>query len=309
MSYSDPFNRKFKTLRVSLTTHCNLHCYYCVGNTNIISQKNKYDWKSLAEKILQLDEFLKLKKIRFTGGEPTLYPNLNELVTYIKKHTDTPLYLTTNGVLLKNVLIKLPTGTFKEINLSLDAICPEIFYKITRSYALDTILEAFDFGKLNGETFKINTVILRNFNENQILPLAQWAKSNNVTIRYIEFMNMGAHYNNKNSLFYPNTQVLAELQNVFQLYPLPKKIGDTAVYYQDHDNWKVGFISNQSQPFCSDCDRLRIDIHGKLYGCITQKEGMDFPENIHDIDFWNKLIKNKNSVFKGSPVPMIFIGG
>lgn len=302
--------REFKALRVSLTSQCNLSCYYCVAHDN--RQYNKIvqnDWKLLGKRIILLDQILKLRKIRFTGGEPTLYPHLLELITYIKNNSSTPLYLTTNGILLKNILKNISHDTFKHINLSIDALNPEIYYQITHSYGLDMVLDAFYYGIQQGFHFNINTVVLNNINTNQIVPIATWAKSFGVTIRFIEFMNMGIHYNKSSDLFFSNQKVLNILKDQFSLKELPREPHATAYYYHDPENWKVGFISNQSHPFCSDCDRLRMDANGKLYGCITQKIGFNFPENINDSNYWNNLLKQKQEKFNGSPIPMIIMGG
>ncbi|MEJ5265968.1 MAG: GTP 3',8-cyclase MoaA [Bacteroidales bacterium] len=309
MQYKDQYNREFKTLRVSLTTNCNLSCYYCVAYERLPQQANKHSWQELAKKVLTIDQTLQLRKIRLTGGEPTLYPHLIELVSYLKEHTTTPIYLTTNGVLLKKILQNIPVNTFECINLSIDAIDPEIFYRITHAYALENVLEAFYFGIEHGHRFKINTVVLNNINVDQIVPLARWAKTYNVPIRYIEFMNMGVHYQKFKNYFFSNQRVLEILKSHFELTPSPREPHATAQYYKDPEGWQVGFISNHSHSFCSDCDRLRMDVNGKLYGCINQKEGLYFPENVGDEQFWKTLIRQKNNHFIGSPLPMIFIGG
>jgi len=122
-------------------------------------------------------------------------------------------------------------------------------------------------------------------------------------------MNMGVHYQKFKDYFFSNSWVLEILKKNFELSPLPREPHATARYYIDPEGWQVGFISNHSQSFCSDCDRLRMDVHGKLYGCITQSEGLPFPQKIDDVQYWKILIQYKKNHFKGSTVPMIFIGG
>jgi cyclic pyranopterin phosphate synthase len=319
----DEHGRTFKTLRVSLTSLCNFGCVYCVNsedkggmndiNSSAVSHLN-YD--KLAELVIHLQKSLQFDSVRLTGGEPMLYPNLIPFIQILKSYGIKNVKMTTNGFNLKQKAGGLALAGVKDINISLDSIDPEIFKVIARRNFHKQVIEGIEAAIKNGISVKLNAVIMRGLNENQVLPLLEYAMSKKIGLRYLELMRMGHFYSkNFNEYFFPMDDILSVISNK---YPLAKSAyrspSATAKIFQLENGYEFGIIANESEPFCSDCDRLRLDSSGNIYGCLSEEKSEYIADIAGDeIKLSEKLLealKHKQPLkFKGSPLKMISIGG
>lgn len=268
----DRFGRKIEYLRISVTDRCNFKCIYCFTQQN---------WKWLPHKeILTFEELetivktavkLGIKKIRLTGGEPLLRKNIDIL---IKKLTQIPeiidLSLTTNGFFLEELGKRLKNAGLKRINISLDTLNKNKFEKLTGVSAFEKVLKSIDIAlDLGFNPVKINTVVIRGFNEDEILELAKLTLEKPIEVRFIEFMPIG-----KNSLWNEERVVTAKeikkiLESFSKLIPeISYSGGPAKVFRWKNAKGKIGLISPMSEPFCYKCNRLRITADGKLRPCL-----------------------------------------
>jgi cyclic pyranopterin phosphate synthase len=312
---TDRSGRTFKTLRVSLLNTCNFGCVYCVEDDkpNIKTEFKPLSAKKLGETILSLNKILNLKTVRLTGGEPTLYRDLIQLVEILKNGGIENIKMTSNGFLLAPVAAQLKEAGLSEVNISLDSVNPEVFYEITRRRALNKVVAAIDKSIDTGLKIKINTVILKDVNDKEILPLYNFSKWRNISIRFLEVMKMGhLHSSNFKEKFFSENNILDTIGRVYNFTEIPRKPSSTSRYWKDEDGYVFGIIANESSPFCSDCDRLRLDSFGNIFGCIGSKSGI----SILDIEgeklkenLYLALKQKQQEKFIGSDQSMLKIGG
>lgn len=269
----DCFNRNIEYLRVSLTAKCNLRCVYCMPENGCVVTKET----------LMFDEFWRLiklicktgiKKIRLTGGEPLLYPNLLELIRKIKTVKQIEeIALTTNGILLENKVEMLKKAGLDSINLSLDCLDKDLFFKITRGGNINSVLAGVDKVCASGIKLKINSVILKDINETEIISLVNFAQKNNILLRFIELMPINAAQNYQGV---DEVIILDKLTQFFGKAELILENNSPAHYYNFVDlKVPVGFISAMSHKFCSKCNRIRLTSVGLLKPCLHDSRGLD----------------------------------
>lgn len=318
----DKFGRSFKTLRVSLTNHCNLGCVYCVDDSEQASDvpvalvNNKFSPLTIAQYIkiiAQLHAILQLETIRLTGGEPTLFRELIPLVEGIRNTGIAKIKMTTNGTLLSNKIQALQQAGLTSINVSLDALDPQVFRNISRRRNLLKILDGIEKSVQAGVGVKINCVVMKGLNDNQILPLLQFAKERNISIRFLELMQMGHLYGNFEDYFFPEKSILQTIARQFDFKKITREHAATAKYYVMSDGYRFGVISNESDPFCNDCNRLRLDSYGNIFGCLSNNtainlsECIEQPQQIHLR--LEEALTHKKMKFSGSKLSMLAIGG
>ena len=323
MEIKDEHGRAFKTLRVSLTSLCNFGCVYCVNSEDKGGMNDIYsstlphlDYNVLAELVIQLHRSLNFDSVRLTGGEPMLYQNLIPFIQILKSGGIKNVKMTTNGFNLKQKAEGLASAGVKDINISLDSVDPEIFKVIARRNLHKQVIEGIEAAIKNGISVKLNAVIMHGLNENQVLPLLEYAMSKNIGLRYLELMRMGHFYSkNFNEYFFPMNEIL---EVISKKYPLAasayRNPSATAKIFQLENGYEFGIIANESEPFCSDCDRLRLDSSGNIYGCLSEEKSEYIADIAGDeIKLSEKLLealKHKQPLkFKGSPLKMISIGG
>lgn len=317
MAIQDTYGRTFKTLRVSLTSACNFGCTYCVagGQINQITTSNTLSYVQLAAIIDKLHRLLKLTSVRLTGGEPLLYPYLVPLVELLSLKGIENIKMTTNGFLLKRKAEALALSGVKEINVSLDAVTPQIFFTVTRRDSLTQVIEGIDAAIENGISVKLNSVIMRGMNETEILPLIDFAMSRNTPIRFIELMRMGHLYSSEyERYFFSMDEILNVIRRKYQLNYSFRLPSATAKYWMLDNGYRLGIIANESEPFCSDCNRLRLDSAGNVYGCLSEDKREFIADVVADeIRLTEKLqsaLSHKQPFkFKGNEMKMIEIGG
>lgn len=252
-------------LRVSLLSACNLRCSYCLPpgkcRPTIIAPEDKV---RSAIKFLHQSG---IKKIRFTGGEPTLYKGLCELVSFVKSlDQDVHTAITSNGVLLGKMAKELSATGLDSINISLDTLNPAKFLSLTGKDYLDRVICGIKAAADNVASVKLNTVLVNGINDDEVEKLITFADDHGLDIRFIEFMP-NRYSSPGDPRFISSDEIRRRLPWDFQ--ELPGNSGSASRYYISPSlNIKIGFISSVSRPFCQGCDRLRLTASGRLHTCL-----------------------------------------
>ena len=288
----DHLGRPLKDLRISVMDRCNFRCIYCMPEEKFHSGFNflKSSERLSFDEILRVTKLftdLGVSKIRITGGEPLLRVNLTELIgdlSTLKKIED--IALTTNGVLLKKYSEELKACGLNRITVSLDSIDPEQFRKMSGGRGnLETVLEGIDAALSVGfKKLKINAVIKRGTNDDQVIEMIDYFKDQSVIIRFIEYMDVGNLNQWKLNETVGSDEIIKKLSDKWQLDPLDKNYeGETAQRYQiDASETEIGVISSVTKPFCGSCTRARLSSDGKLYNCLFASEGKDIRSWVRD---------------------------
>jgi len=288
----DHLGRPLKDLRISVMDRCNFRCIYCMPEEKFHSGFNflKSSERLSFDEILRVTKLftdLGVSKIRITGGEPLLRVNLTELIgdlSTLKKIED--IALTTNGVLLKKYSEELKACGLNRITVSLDSIDPEQFRKMSGGRGnLETVLEGIDAALSVGfKKLKINAVIKRGTNDDQVIEMIDYFKDQSVIIRFIEYMDVGNLNQWKLNETVGSDEIIKKLSEKWQLDPLDKNYeGETAQRYQiSGSETEIGLISSVTKPFCGSCTRARLSSDGKLYNCLFASEGKDIRSWVRD---------------------------
>ena len=297
MELVDQFLRKVNYLRVSVTDRCDLRCVYCMKEKMQFLPKKEILTLEEIERLC--DNFIELgvEKIRLTGGEPLVRKNILNLIENLnKKKSSTNLKeitLTTNGSLLKKFAKDLKKNGIDRINVSLDTIIKEKYKEITRFGDLDNVLEGIEEAIKNNIKIKINSVVFKNFNENQITDLINWSNQKLLDLTFIEVMPMSDTDIPRHMQFVSLDKIFEDLNKKFKFNRSDHRTGGPSNYYTSEKlNIKIGFITPLSNNFCSTCNMVRLSSTGKLYMCLGQNEYVDFKEILRT-DRGNDYIKEK----------------
>lgn len=281
---ADMLGRPLRDLRISVTDRCNLRCPYCMpaevfGPDHAFLQRSGILTFEEIARVVRLMTDLGVRKVRLTGGEPLLRRELPELVRMIRDCRQIEdLALTTNGLLLDKFARGLRDAGLGRVTVSLDAIDDGLFRKMSGSArSVSEVLGGIDAALAAGLAIKINCVVRRGINEDQILPLAEYGRRLRIMVRFIEFMDVGNHNQWKPSDVVASREVRDVVAGVFPLESLPQgEQGETSVHYRYADGCgSVGFISSVSEPFCGGCRRARLSADGKLFTCLFATNGFD----------------------------------
>jgi cyclic pyranopterin phosphate synthase len=289
-STKDTRGRPLRDLRISVTDRCNFRCTYCMPKE--IFDKD-YPYLSHNE-LLSFEEITRLttvfaslgvEKIRLTGGEPLLRKNLEVLIEMLAKIRTTTnqaldLTLTTNGSILRKKAVALKAAGLHRLTISLDGLNDDIFKKMNDvdfpvTDVLDGIAAAQEAGFSN---LKVNMVVKKGTNDQEIIGMAKHFKGSGVTLRFIEFMDVGSSNGWDMSQVLPSQEVANRINAVFPIEPIEANyLGEVAQRWRYVDgSGEIGFISSVTQTFCHECTRARISTDGQLYLCLFANEGFDF---------------------------------
>ncbi|WP_342536842.1 GTP 3',8-cyclase MoaA [Sporosarcina sp. FSL K6-3508] len=280
----DQLGRPIRDLRISVTDRCNFRCTYCMpkeifGDDFLFLAKDELLSFEELERLARIFAELGVKKLRLTGGEPLMRRNLPELIRKlhdIKGIED--IGLTTNAVLLGQYAQPLYDVGLRRLNISLDALDAELFGQINgRGISPDLILKNIKKAQDIGFTIKVNMVVQKGVNESQILPMATYFKNMGITLRYIEFMDVGNDNGWSFDKVVTKKEIYEMLAAVYDMEPAEEEYyGEVAKRYRYTDTGaEVGFITSVSESFCSTCTRSRLSSEGKLYTCLFASEGFD----------------------------------
>ena len=278
MSHREPlidgFGRVHTNLRVSVTDRCNIRCFYCMPAENVQFKPRHelLNFEEIARFVRVLAE-MGVNKVRLTGGEPLVRHDLSVLVAMLAQVPGVrDIAMTTNGMLLAQQAAALGKAGLKRLNISLDSLNPETFFKISRREGLEQVLEGiFAAQKVGFEKIRLNAVAIRGITEDEIVPLGRFAREHGMEMRFIEFMPLDADG------AWNTEQVLsgAEIRKVLEreIGPLvPLAIEDPSQPATDYafadGRGQIGFINPVTQPFCHNCNRLRLTAEGRVRNCL-----------------------------------------
>jgi len=259
--------RRIRYLRVSLLSRCNLNCFYCRPSGGDRLEYAKLRDPEVFKKAIGLLYRLGVSKIRFTGGEPTLYKPLPELVRF-SRELDPSLHLamTSNGLLLDQLAAPLAAAGLDSVNISLDTQDRERFKSITGADALDRVIAGIHSAIAEFATVKLDCVLIRGVNDHEAAALVRFCDDLGIDVRFIEYMPTRSTPR-RDDRFISGDVVRQRLP--FDLTPTASEPAAAACYYRSSQlRIRVGFISAVSHPFCAECDRLRLASDGQLYGCL-----------------------------------------
>lgn len=270
-------------LRISITDKCNMKCSYCRPiNMDYIPHSELLSYEEIRDIVLLIKDF-GLKKVRITGGEPLLRPKIWNLISLLKAQNLESISMTTNGTYLKDYAKLLKESGLDTINISLDTLDELKFKHITKS-DLKPVIDGIRYASELGFRLKLNTVLIRNFNDMEVLDLVEFAKSVNARIRFIELMPVGKlDFFNRSKIVY-NEEVFRLLEKTYGiLKELPPDGSKSAKRFLiESINVEVGFISPISSPFCDGCSKLRLTSEGTLMFCLRTTEGIDIKKIIRE---------------------------
>ena len=330
----DSLRRPLKDLRISITDRCNFRCDYCMP-PEIFGDDYKFLPRS---EILTFEDIillvkamlpLGLEKVRITGGEPLLRKDIEILISMIREcDHNLDIALTTNGSLLARFAEVLATSGLDRVTVSLDAIDDSIVREISNSnVGSKNIIDGVKAAIKHGLNVKINTVVIKNYNENQIIPIIDIFYRMGVIVRFIEYMDVGGTKDWKPEQVVFGNQIRELISDEYgDLTPVTgQKYGEVANLWTLPNGYHIGFIESISKPFCNSCTRVRVSANGKLYTCLFSETGHDLKSlikmgaDINDLTeavsaVWgnraDKYSEIRNTINKNkAPVEMHFIGG
>jgi cyclic pyranopterin phosphate synthase len=276
----DRFGRNIHYLRISLTDHCNLRCVYCMPED--MTFRPNADLMQNDEIILFVNLFSELgfDKYRLTGGEPTVRANVVNLVHEIASQDGVKsLSMTTNGVLLKKLAQPLKDAGLQRVNISLDSLDAERFKKLTRWGTLDQVWEGILAAEKAGLTpVKINVVVVRGYNDQDVVDMARLTYEHPWQVRFIEMMPFAGQTNFQKNQIVTDAEIMERISKelkVPQLLNEGSLDGEARLYRLPGASGNIGFISSVTQPFCASCTRARLTADGKLRLCLLKEKEVD----------------------------------
>ncbi|AFA48207.1 GTP 3',8-cyclase MoaA [Acetobacterium woodii] len=315
----DHYGRKINYMRISITDLCNLRCVYCMPEEGV--KKHPHQKNMSFEEIIDLIKAgvsLGVDKIRLTGGEPLVRHGIVDLVKQIGDIAGIKdLTMTTNGILLTKYAKELKAAGLNRVNISLDTFDAEKFHQITRWGHIEDVLSGIEAAKAVGmKPIKINTVLIKGFNDNEIETFVNYTKDEDVFVRFIELMPLGESSGFAENQYLSNNEVLKRMP---QLTPVldANKTGPAEYYQLPGAKGRVGLINPISKHFCSECNRIRITTDGKIKPCLHsdyeidiiahRKKGESYqqillqainekPEKHHINDHEKQVLRNMNEI-------------
>jgi GTP 3',8-cyclase len=282
MDALDTFGRPLRDLRISVTDRCNFRCVYCMPK-EVYGRDHRFLER---RELLTFEEITRVarsfvsagvKKIRITGGEPLVRRDLERLVAQLAE-LDVDLTLTTNGSLLPQKAQALADAGLRRITVSLDSLDDAIFRALNDvDFSVERVLEGIDAASAAGLPVKVNAVIKRGVNDDQVVPLAGFFRERGHTLRFIEYMDVGHTNGWRLDDVVPAKEIVARLDDAFGVEPAEALYrGEVAQRWRYRDGaGEVGVIASVTQPFCGDCTRARLSAEGKLFTCLFAVRGHD----------------------------------
>ncbi len=276
----DRFGRTINYVRLSVTDRCDLRCVYCmpakmkfVPRTQLLTLE---EMETVARSFIGLG----VDKIRITGGEPLVRRNIMRLFNRLGEiESLKDLTLTTNGTQLKKYAQRLKSAGVTRINISLDTLRPDLFHDMTRVGDMRKTLDGIDAAvACDFKQIKINAVVLKNHNHEEIFDLVQYSIDHGIDISFIVEMPLGENtHHERAAAYYSSDQVLEDLEQHYELVPCTMQTAGPTRYFRlnEHANTRVGFISPHSHNFCESCNRVRVTAEGRLLLCLGQEHSVD----------------------------------
>ena len=298
----DLFGRPLRSLRVSVTDRCNLRCQYCMP-------EEEYVWLP-RETLLTFKEIVFLTdlfseqgvdRVRITGGEPLLRKDLASLIGMLQKNTRIKdIAMTTNGVLLAEHAQNLFDAGLHRITVSLDTLKPERFKALTRRDTLGQVFEGIEsVGRIGFSGLKLDTVAMKGYNDDELIPLIEYGKRVNGEVRFIEYMDVGGANDWSADKVLSRKEILAMLAQYYgTIEPVAEISSAPAQRFRLPDGATFGIIPSTTMPFCSTCDRSRLTADGMWLLCLYAKSGLDLRKPIRDRRSREDLVSMIQSVWE-----------
>ena len=288
----DGYERNIDYARISLTDKCNLRCVYCmpedkVYENNLINDTLSFnDYKFIINGLSQVG----IKKIKFTGGEPLLYPHLIELIKYAHYECNIDdISITTNGIGLNEIAYELKRSGLKSVNISLDSLKSYKYKSITRGGNLTDVLKSINRCLELGIKVKINCVVIKRFNDDEVYDFIEMANYYPIDVRFIELKPLG-----EGEYFYENGyfNISNFINDIDELYKIEDEKGSTARLYQaKYAKGRIGIITPISCQFCNTCNRIRITSDGKIKLCLHSNEETDIRYYLNKPMIFKEVLK------------------
>ncbi|HKC63110.1 MAG TPA: GTP 3',8-cyclase MoaA [Pyrinomonadaceae bacterium] len=271
----DSYNRQIRDLRVSLTDRCNFRCFYCLphGEPPVAPKEQMLSYEEI-EYLSEIFVSLGIEKIRLTGGEPMMRRDIETVIRKLSalKPRLHDLALTTNGYFLPDRAEELKEAGLDRITISLDSLKRDVFRRMTGVDVLDRVLEGIEAAKSAGlNPIKINAVIVRGHNEDEVADFAHFAREHDVWMRFIEFMPLDSGHEWSREMVVSGREILECIEERFPLVPLKLPRGsETSSRYRFADNapGEIGIIAPVTEPFCGACSRIRLTADGQIRTCL-----------------------------------------
>jgi len=327
MTLHDKFGRQITDLRISITDRCNFRCVYCrsADPENYREHDEILSWPEL-ERLAEIFASLGIRKVRITGGEPLVRAGVEDYIAKLDAMGFPDISMTTNGHLLAERCDRLVAAGLDRINISLDSLDREKFERITRTKSFDTVMRGIDAAQNSLlAPAKVNAVLVRGLNDDEIESFAGFARERSVIMRFIEFMPLDADRHWTRASVVPATEVYERIHARWPLQQIPHEQSETARKYKFADGapGEIGLIAPVTQPFCGHCSRIRLTADGKLRTCLFSKDDHDLRillrEGATDEDvvtYIHSIVMEKEAGHRiNSPdfIPpsrtMVFIGG
>ncbi|MCH8176992.1 MAG: GTP 3',8-cyclase MoaA [Proteobacteria bacterium] len=292
----DRFARTINYVRLSVTDRCDLRCVYCMPEKMTFVPRTQLLTLEEMETVARSFIDLGVDKIRITGGEPLVRRNIMQLFNRLGEiEALKDLTLTTNGTQLEKYAKQLKSAGVTRINVSLDTLRPGLFHEMTRVGDLKRTLDGIDAAiACDFKKIKINAVVLKNHNHEEVFDLVQYSIDHGIDISFIEEMPLGENtHHERAAAYYSSDQILEDLEQHYDLVPSTMHTAGPTRYFRlnEHENTRVGFISPHSHNFCESCNRVRVTAEGRLLLCLGQEHSVDLrhviranPENRAALD-------------------------
>lgn len=279
-SLVDRFGRVVDYVRISVTDRCDFRCVYCMSEKMTFLPREQVMSLEEIEQVSAAFVALGVKKIRLTGGEPLVRRGVESLLHNLGKLKQKglkELVITTNGSQLPKLSKTIKDAGVERINISLDSLNEEKFRKITRTGRLSQVLSGIDAAKEQGfSSIKLNAVIMKNRNDDEILDLVDYARDKGLDISFIEEMPLGNIDHDRAETYCSSDEVREIIETRYSLNPASDRTGGPSKYYRMPDSESlIGFISPHSHNFCSECNRVRVTVEGRLLLCLGNEHSVD----------------------------------
>lgn len=287
----DKFHRIHNYLRISLTTNCNLRCFYCMPEEDYeFTPSSQLMQAKEIELLAKIFVSLGVNKIRLTGGEPLVRKDISQIIHSISQ-LPVSLTLTTNGTRLNDFFPQIKLAGIKSLNISLDTLDAEKFQLITRRNSFERVWNNIHAAIDEGIHVKVNVVVMKGVNDKEIIDFVEWTKYTPVHVRFIEFMPFaGNHWNNKKLFTFKN--MLQTIEGKYSFIKLKDELNDTTKKFivPGHAG-TFAVISTMTAPFCNTCNRMRLTADGKIKNCLFAKEETDLLTALRNREDVESLIR------------------
>jgi GTP 3',8-cyclase len=283
----DTQGRVVRDLRISVTDRCNLRCVYCMPAEGMpwLPKGDLLTYEEIT-RFARVCLTLGVEGIRLTGGEPTVRADLPVLVRMLNGlATDLDLSLTTNGLKLVAMAEELREAGLRRVNVSLDTLVPERFHQIARRDRFHEVIAGLEAARRAGlSPIKVNAVLMKDFNEDEVVPLARWAREKGYQLRFIEWMPLDFGHTWERWKLVPASEILERLNAEFPLTParVTDPSAPAALYNYADGAGSVGVIASVTRPFCGHCDRIRLTADGQIRTCLFSLKEYDFRRAMRD---------------------------